>query len=82
MLGRIVTDMNTAIALTKVRGLAQSGAARAIREGAGLSLREVAEVVGVDRTTIFRWEIGTRRPQGHKAITYGQLLDDIMARDQ
>ena len=74
--------MSKPIELVKVRGLAKSGAARAIREGAGLSLGEVASAVGVAKTTVYRWESGDRRPRGDRAIAYGQLLTDLMARDQ
>jgi DNA-binding transcriptional regulator YiaG len=78
----MVAHMSNPIELVKVRGLARSGAARLIREGAGLSLGEVARAVGVAKTTVFRWERGDRRPRGDKAIAYGQLLTDLMTRDQ
>ena len=50
---------------------------RSIRIGADLSLAEVAEPVGVDRSTIFKWERGTRVPRGEAAIRYGRLLDRL-----
>lgn len=61
--------------LTRVRGLCRSGAARAIRQSAGLSLSEVAEAVGVQPTTIQRWEVGQRSPRGEAAIRYLEQLD-------
>jgi transcriptional regulator with XRE-family HTH domain len=35
---------------------------RALREGLGLNRRHVAEQVGVDRYTVFRWEAAERLP--------------------
>ena len=32
------------------------------RQAAGLSVSEAAEQLGVDRTTLFRWEQGSRYP--------------------
>lgn len=64
-------------ALTRVRRLASSGAARAIRIGAGASIREVAAVVGVSPATVHRWERGSRAPRGEKGIAYGRALDEL-----
>ncbi|MGA2307379.1 MAG: helix-turn-helix transcriptional regulator [Acidimicrobiales bacterium] len=70
----VVADVG---ALTRVRRLARSGAARAIRAAAGLSLEEVARPVGVAGSTILRWETGTRTPHGSAAIKYLEALDEI-----
>jgi DNA-binding transcriptional regulator YiaG len=66
-----------ALALTKVRQRAVSGHARAIRLRAGLSLDEVARVVGVSHAAVQRWETGQRKPHGEAAIRYGALLDAL-----
>jgi transcriptional regulator with XRE-family HTH domain len=61
-------------AITSARRLALSGEARAIREAAGLSLREVADVLGVTPSCVLRWETGERVPRGENAEHYAQLL--------
>lgn len=37
------------------------------REAAGLNQTQLARAVGADRTTVVRWEKGTRRPTSHHA---------------
>ena len=66
--------------LPKVRHLAKSGAARTIRIGAGLSLAEIGEGVGVAAATVQRWETAQRAPRGKPAIAYGRLLDGLLGR--
>lgn len=51
--------------------------ARAIRLAAGVSQREIAEELGVDRVTVARWELGTRQPTGELLLRYMHLLNDI-----
>jgi DNA-binding transcriptional regulator YiaG len=63
--------------LARVRRLAASGAARAIREEAGLSLTELAAGVQVDRVTVHRWERGSRRPTGPAALRYLDVLEEL-----
>ena len=63
--------------LTQVRRLASSGEARRLRETADLSLSEIASEVGVDTSTIHRWEKGIRRPNGDAAIKYLKVLDRL-----
>lgn len=66
--------------LIRVRRLAKTGAARVIREEAGLSLGELATTVHVHKTGIFRWEHGLRRPRGDAARRYLEVLDDLVER--
>jgi len=49
---------------------------RRIREAAGVSLREVARVLGVNVMTVIRWEEGAT-PKPDHAIAYRQLLDAL-----
>ncbi|MFI6469007.1 helix-turn-helix domain-containing protein [Streptomyces sp. NPDC050516] len=63
--------------LVRVRTEASSGAARLARIKARLSLSEIAELCGVDPSTIWRWERGKRVPRGEPALRYGQVLDDL-----
>lgn len=66
--------------LARVRALCDSGAARAVRLGKRLSLREMADGVGdgVSPSTILRWESRERTPRGSAAIAYLALLDRLM----
>jgi len=65
------------LALSRARSLAATGEGRRIREAARLSLTEVAAAIGVERSTLHRWEIGDRRPRGDAAVRYVELLDDL-----
>jgi DNA-binding transcriptional regulator YiaG len=69
--------MEDAVRLTRLRRLTESGAARAIREAAGLSLSEASASAKVDRTTIHRWERGQRKPHGPAALRYLALLEEL-----
>lgn len=80
-----ISDIGYAPAMTdhrrlmRVRRLAETGAARAIRQSAGLSLTELGEAAGVDRTSVWRWETGRRRPRGAAALRYLEVLEEIGA---
>jgi DNA-binding transcriptional regulator YiaG len=52
---------------------------RAIRLGAGLSQSDVAEILGVHRETVHRWEAGDRTPRGALLVAYVDLLDKLRA---
>ena len=66
--------------LVRVRRLAKTGAARALREEAELSLAELARDVKVDKSTVHRWEQGLRRPRGEAARRYLAALDELAGR--
>ena len=66
--------------LIRVRRLAATGAARALRLDAGLSLSEMAEAAQVHKTTICRWETGSRRPRGEAARRYLATLEELERR--
>jgi len=70
------------IQLTDVRSACTSGAARALRLSAGLSLGEVAREIGVAVPTVFRWERNERRPRGEAGIRYGLLLAALAERQR
>ncbi|WP_173266521.1 helix-turn-helix domain-containing protein [Streptomyces pacificus] len=63
--------------LSRIRAAANSGEARRLREAAHLSIAEVARACGVDQSTVWRWERGTRRPRGRQALAYGELIDSL-----
>lgn len=54
---------------------------RALRERAGLTLREVAEVLGVSQMAISRWERGERVARGQNAARYLRLLRLALPRE-
>lgn len=66
--------------LARARRLASTGEARRLREQAALSLREVADAVGMPHTTLWRWENGQRTPHGAKASAWALLLDELKAQ--
>ena len=69
-------DLN---ALSRVRSLSTSGAARSIRLGAQLTLNAISQEVGVSIATVCRWELGQRVPRGDAALAYARVLDDLMS---
>jgi transcriptional regulator with XRE-family HTH domain len=68
------------IRLAEIRRLAASGEAKAIREHADLSLREVANAVRMSPSGLYRWENGERTPHGHAAVRYAEFLEQLTAR--
>ena len=52
---------------------------RAIRRSAGVSQAAVAEVCGVNRASVSRWESGTRHPTGPRLMAYMGLLEQLAA---
>jgi DNA-binding transcriptional regulator YiaG len=68
-----------AVTLAEARRLA-TGGGRLIREGADLSLGDVARACGVHASTIMRWERGDVRPTGEAALRYAELLRDLSRR--
>lgn len=51
--------------------------ARAVRESAGVSQARIANVLGVDRASVARWELGQRRPRGRLAAAYSDLITQL-----
>ncbi|WP_030726318.1 helix-turn-helix domain-containing protein [Streptomyces sp. NRRL S-237] len=63
--------------LAQVRADAASGAAMRTRAAARLSLSEIADLCGVDPSTVWRWERGKRSPRGEAALAYARVLEDL-----
>lgn len=63
--------------LSRLRAALSSGEARRIRESHRLTIGEVARASGVDQSTVWRWEQGTRRPRGANALAYADLLESL-----
>ncbi len=47
---------------------------RSIREAAGLSQGELADVLGVHRISVSRYESGQREPRGKLRLAYSEAL--------
>jgi len=73
-----MTDTTMITQVARTRALCRSGAAKAIRVGAYLTLREVASAVGADASTVLRWENGESMPRPVHAERYGDLLRELM----
>lgn len=56
---------------------ASDGTGRAIRQAAGLSLAEVGDAIGVDASTVWRWEDGRTRPRGERGARWAVLLNKL-----
>jgi len=54
--------------------LASPPVRRELRRLAGLSQQDVAEVLGVHRETVSRWERGERTPRGERLLAYATVL--------
>jgi transcriptional regulator with XRE-family HTH domain len=48
---------------------------RALRESAGLSQQDVADVCGVTRAAVSRWESGERGVDAVHVVPYAELLE-------
>jgi len=70
-------NINKAGRLARVKAMAASGQAREVRLRCRLSLRDVALAVGVDASTVGRWEGGSRIPRGDAAWRYADLIDRL-----
>jgi DNA-binding transcriptional regulator YiaG len=63
--------------LVQARRLAESGDGKTIREAAGLSLYEVADVLSLSVSALFRWENGKRVPHGERAVAWAEFLEQL-----
>jgi len=67
------------IRLVRVRRMLEDGSAKALRVDSGLSLRDVADALGVNTATVHRWEANRRIPHRDAALRYADLLDALTA---
>lgn len=63
--------------LQELRELTSNGTARDIRLAARLSQSDIARSIGVDASTVARWERGERLPRGTAAMSYARLLNRL-----
>lgn len=72
-----MTQESDLAALLRARRWAADGEARRLRLQANLSLADLAETVRVGRSTLHRWENGSRRPAAEPGVRYGRLLAEL-----
>lgn len=60
-----------------LRSLPPPEQARGIREAAGVSQVRLADELGVDRSTLIRWERGSHEPTGPRRVRYARILEDL-----
>jgi DNA-binding transcriptional regulator YiaG len=60
----------------------ESGRARELRERAGLTQQEIAQVCNVSQGAVLRWERAERRPRGVNAIAYHRVLSRLVERER
>ena len=65
--------------LLRGRRLGPDGDGRALREQAGLSVRDMAAILKVNPVTYWRWEIGRERPGRERAIRWAEVAGDLEA---
>jgi transcriptional regulator with XRE-family HTH domain len=69
--------MTDTASLIQAKRLPPPAMRRALRLGAGLTLQEVGELVGVHRSCVLRWETGAREPTGRRRIRYSEVLTEL-----
>ncbi len=65
------------IALAEARVRVANGDLESIRRRVHLSQESIARAVGVSRTSVLRWETGSRVPSGEAAVRLARLLRDL-----
>jgi DNA-binding transcriptional regulator YiaG len=75
----MTANTSRVLKLARARRLSTTGEARQVRLAQGLSLRDVAEAVGVGVTTLWRWEQARNSPHGEAALRWVDLLDQLSA---
>ena len=63
--------------LAYARRALDNGQAVELREQLGLSQSEVAAALGIQQSTVWRWEHHQRTPHGDLGARYGQLLEQL-----
>ncbi|BFM23491.1 helix-turn-helix domain-containing protein [Microbacterium sp. che218] len=72
-----MTSIQDAALVVRARELAASGEAKRIRVASDLPIGDLAHAIGVDATTIWRWENGERSPRGERAVRYARALNKL-----
>jgi transcriptional regulator with XRE-family HTH domain len=76
----LATDLDALLSRSRLRrDLPPPSIRRLLRERAGLSQEAIANVLGVTRPTVTRWELGARTPRNAALVRYSELLDRLAA---
>jgi len=65
------------VRVSRARQALASGRGRKMRERAKLSTRELAGMVGVDQSTIARWERGETVPSAEDALAWSTAMERL-----
>ncbi len=57
--------------------MGRDGTGRAVRQAAGLSLRDVAGLARVQPSALCRWELGQDQPSRSAAIRWAEVVGEI-----
>lgn len=63
--------------LAELRENLRNGEAQRVRQGARVTVAEVARALGVTQGAVAQWERGVRSPRGDIAVMYARILDDL-----
>jgi len=67
--------MNEAIARKRIHRLIRTGRLAELRESVGLSQGDVSRALGLNQSSVSRWESGKANPVGTHAVALLKLLD-------
>jgi DNA-binding transcriptional regulator YiaG len=76
---RPMTDEARLLQLARARQLLASGYVRQVRQAAGLTLRECAQLAGTTHVALLRWERGAVVPRrrADAAVAYVALIEQV-----
>jgi transcriptional regulator with XRE-family HTH domain len=63
--------------VSRVRRAFRTSQARALREEAGLSIRELAAFAGVPRASLQNWEAGISTPRAEGALAWAKAMERL-----
>lgn len=74
--------LDAVVDLARARRMLRTGEAKQVRLAAGVSLGEVARVLGMPISTVSRWENCSRVPRAShgRALRYLELIDELASR--
>ena len=70
------------VKVSRARRLCMDGQGRRLRVAAQVSVRELAQAVGVNPATVCRWETGESAPRPDAAVRWVDALQQLAADDE
>lgn len=77
--GETLGESDPELLLRQMQMLLDSGDAARLRRAGGLSLRETADLVGVTKNAVHKWERRVAKPDDEHAMRYALLLDRLLS---